>query len=149
MTQEQKDTIINTVKDIGIGDTLKIIGGEKDIIRNVYTDNPESYLDVLIGNLHPIKDGVGNTRWSYQYKRDILLYEDNSNEIDIDDYIWNYFYKQIMQFDNDKIERLFSQWLYKHYPKLSERKPKPSDDLKWCMKGLKSDINFNNPVGFI
>ena len=130
MTQEQKDTIINTVKDIGIRDTLKIIGENKDIIRQVYIDNPESYLDVLIGNLFPIKDGVGNTRWSFKYKRDVLQYEDNSNEIYIDDYIWNFFYKQIMQFDNDKIERLFSQWLYKHHPKLSERKPKPVNELE-------------------
>jgi hypothetical protein len=134
MKQQHIDRIKKMVSDVGISQSLKQLGGDKDIIRQVYIDNPESYLDVLIGNLYPIKDGVGNTRWSYQYKRDILRYEDNSNEIDIDDYIWNFFYKSIMQFDDNKIETIFTKWLYKHYPKLSERKPKPVNDLEWCMK---------------
>jgi len=135
MKKEHKDTIINMVNEIGISNTLDIIGGDKDIIRKVYIDNPESYLDYLIGNLHPMKDSYGITRWVYEYKVNILHYEDNSNEILIDDLIWNFFYKSVMIFDDRTIESILTKWLYKHYPKLSERKPIPYTDW-WVMEKI-------------
>ena len=128
MNQEHKDIIINMVAEMGIINTLDIFGGDKDIIRRTYINNPESYIDYLIGNLHPMKDSYGLTRWVYKYEVNILHYDDNSNEILIDDFIWNFFYKSIMQFDDRTIETIFSKWLYKHYPKLSERKPIPYTD---------------------
>lgn len=131
MKQQHIDRIKKLVKDNGIYNTLNICGGNKDIIRKVYTDNPESYIDYLIGNLIPVKDVYGNTRWTYIYKYNILTYnQEISNEIYIDDYIWNFFYKSIMQFDNTKIENLFTEWLYKHYPKLSHLKPKVYSDYE-------------------
>lgn len=135
MNQEQKEVIIKSVNEIGLTDTLTIFGGNEDIIRKAYIDNPERYLDYLIGNLHPMKDSYGLTRWVYDYKVNILHYDDNSNEILIDDFIWNFFYKSIMQFDDRTIETIFSKWLYKHYPKLSERKPIPYTD--WWDIGIK------------
>jgi hypothetical protein len=133
MNQEHKDIIINMVNEIGISNTLDIIGGDKDIIRKVYIDYPESYLDYLIGNLYPMKDTYGLNRWVYEYKVNILHYEDSTDTILIDDYIWNYFYKSVMQFDDRTIEFIFTKWLYKHYPKLSERKPIPYTDW-WDME---------------
>ena len=133
MKKEHKDTIINMVNEIGISNTLDIIGGDKDIIRKVYIDYPESYLDYLIGKLHPMKDTYGINRWVYEYKVNILHYEDSTDTILIDDYIWNYFYKSVMQFDDRTIESIFTKWLYKHYPKLSERKPIPYTDW-WDME---------------
>jgi len=132
MNQEHKNTIINMVNDIGISNTLDIIGGDKDIIRKVYIDYPESYLDYLIGNLYPMKDSYGLNRWVYEYKVNVLHYEDSTDTILIDDFIWNYFYKSVMQFDDRTIESIFTKWLYKHYPKLSERKPIPYTDW-WDM----------------
>ena len=145
MKKEHKDTIINMVNEIGISNTLDIIGGNKDIIRKVYTDNPESYLDYLIGNLYPMKDTYGLNRLVYEYKDNILHYEDSTDTILIDDYIWNYFYKSVMQFDDRTIESIFTKWLYKHYPKLSERKPIPYTDwweIDKQIKGL-GDTLFN------
>jgi len=131
MKQQHIDRIKKLVNDEGICHTLNLFGGNKDIIRKVYTDNPESYIDYLIGNLIPVKDDYGNTRWTYIYKSNILTYnQEVSNEIYIDDYIWNFFYKSIMQFDNTKIETLFTEWLYKHYPKLSHLKPKVYSDYE-------------------
>ena len=125
MKQQHIDRIKKLVNDDGIYNTLNLFGGNKDIIRKVYTDNPESYIDYLIGNLIPVKDVYGNTRWTYMYKYNILTYnQEISNEIYIDNYIWNFFYKSVMQFDETKIETLFTEWLYKHYPKLSHLKPK-------------------------
>ena len=135
MNQEHKDIIINMVNDIGISNTIDIIGGDKDIIRNVYIDNPESYLDYLIGNLYPMKDSYGLNRLVYEYKVNVLHYEDSTDTILIDDFIWNYFYKSVMQFDDRTIESIFTKWLYKHYPKLSERKPIPYTDW-WVMEKI-------------
>ena len=131
MNQQHIDRIKKLVYDEGISHTLKLFGGNKDIIRKVYTDNPESYIDYLIGNLIPVKDVYGNTRWTYRYKSNIFTYnQEISNKIYIDDFIWNYFFLYIMQFDNTKIENLFTEWLYKHYPKLSHLKPKVRSDYE-------------------
>ena len=115
MNQEHKDTIINMVNEIGISNTLDIIGGDKDIIRKVYIDYPESYLDYLIGNLYPMKDSYGLNRLVYEYKVNVLHYEDSTDTILIDDYIWNHFYKSVMQFDDRTIESIFTKWLSKYY----------------------------------
>ena len=129
MNQEQIDKIHNLVNEAGIIDTLSIFGGNKDIIRKAYIDNPESYLDYLIGNLNPTKESHGITRWVYMYKQPILSYDDYSNDIYIDDFIWNFFYKSTLHFNDDEISKLFTEWINKHYPKLSERKPKVCTDM--------------------
>ena len=62
MNQEQKELIINSVKELGLADTLTIFGGNKDIIRKAYIDNPERYMDYLIGDIlkehKPITDEI-------------------------------------------------------------------------------------------
>lgn len=146
MEQQHIDKIKHLVNQDGLINAINIIGGDKDIIRKVYKDNPESYLDYLIGNLNIVKNEYKMTRLVYNYKKNILTYEDDSNEIYVDDFIWNYFYGGIMQFDKTKIEKIFTEWLFKHYPKLSERKPVVYSDLweikrKWTNSGLLEDIN--------
>jgi hypothetical protein len=146
MKQELSDRIKKMVEDKGLTQTLKLFGDNKDIIRQAYIDNPESYLDYLIGNLNIVKNEYKMTRLVYNYKKNILTYEDDSNEIYVDDFIWNYFYVGIMQLDKTKIESIFTEWLFKHYPKLSERKPVVYSDLwdikrKWVNSGLLNDID--------
>jgi hypothetical protein len=56
-----------------------------------------------------------------------------------------------MQFDKTKIEKIFTEWLFKHYPKLSERKPMVYSDLweikrKWTNSGLLDDIDNQQPL---
>lgn len=72
MNQQHIDRIKKLVNDEGISHTLDLFGGNKDIIRKVYTDNPESYIDYLIGNLCPVKDDYGNTRWSHPLLRNFI-----------------------------------------------------------------------------
>ena len=69
----------------------------------------------------------------------------------MDDFIWNYFYGGIMQFDKTKIEKIFTEWLSKHYPKLSERKPMVYSDYweikrKWTNSELLEGIDNLQPL---
>lgn len=152
MNQQQIDKVRETVNTHGLPKAINLFGNNKDIIRQAYIDNPESYLDYLIGNLNIVKSEYKMTRLVYNYKKKILTYEDDSNEIYVDDFIWNYFYGGIMQFDKTKIEKIFTEWLFKHYPKLSERKPRVYSDLweierKWTnselLEGIEGLSNIN------
>ena len=145
MNQQHIDRIKKMVADDGLSNAIKLLGGNKDIIQKVYTDNPESYLDYLIGNLIPVKDDYGNTRWTYIYKSNIFTTYDNDGMVYVDDFIWNYFYGGIMQFDKTKIRCIISEWLYKHIPSLSGRIPtvySEIDDIKrkWKDAGLLDGI---------
>ena len=127
MNQQQIDKIRETVNTHGIIKSINLFGGNKDIIRQAYIDNPESYLDYLIDNLFPMdSSGYVKKAWTYYLKKNIfLVYEDNIDIVTVDDFIWNYFYKSVMQFDDRTIESIFTKWLSKYYPELSERKPIP------------------------
>ena len=147
MRQQQINKIKGLVNELGLIGTLNIFGGEKEIVRQVYIDNPESYLDYLIDNLTPMESsGYVKKAWTYYLKKNIfLIYEDNQDIVTVDDYIWNYFYRGIMQFDNTKIESIFTEWFYKHIPELSEKKPISYSDMddinrRWKHSGLLDDI---------
>jgi hypothetical protein len=148
MNQQHITKIKDTVNEIGLIGTLDIFGGDKSIIRKAYIDNPESYLDYLIGNLNVVKNEYKMTRLVYNYKNNILTYEDDSNEIYVDDFIWNYFYGGVMQFDKTKIETIITEWLFKHYPKLSERKPMVYSDL-WEIKRKWVHAESRNVPGYM
>ena len=153
MNQQQIDKIRETVNTHGLSKTISLFGGNKDIIRQAYIDNPESYLDYLIDNLYPMdSSGYVKKAWTYYLKKNIfLVYEDNIDIVTVDDFIWNYFYKGVMQFDNTKIESIFTKWFYKHIPELSEKKPISYSDMddikrKWKNAGLLDDIDNQQPL---
>jgi hypothetical protein len=146
MKQQHIDRIKKMVADDGLSNAIKLLGGNKDIIQKVYTDNPESYLDYLIGNLMITKgNSFTKTTWSYNFNRTIFTTYDNDGIVYVNDFIWNHFYKSIMQFDDSKIRCIISEWLYKHIPSLSERKPIVYSDIddikrKWKDAGLLDGI---------
>jgi hypothetical protein len=144
MNQKHKNTIKKWVYNKGLSDTLELLGGNTDAIRKVYQDNPESYMDFLIGNLEPTQDFNSHTYW-FNYKIEIFVYfKDSTDEIFINDYIWNHFYKSIMRFDDDKIGRIMTKWLYDHYSVLSTRKPKPINDYDIIMRRFRYNTTENN-----
>lgn len=153
MNQQQIDKIRETVNAHGLSKTISLFGGSEDIIRQAYIDNPESYLDYLIDNIVPM-DGSDyiNKAWTYNLKKNIfIVYDDNQDFVTVDDYIWNFFYKGVMQFDNTKIESIFTKWFYKHIPELSEKKPISYSDIddikrKWKNAGLLDDIDNLQPL---
>lgn len=148
MNQRLINKVKGLVNELGLIGALNIFGGEKEIIRQAYIDNPESYLDYLIDNLIPMdSDGYTKKAWTYNLKKNILIvYDDTEGIVTVDDFIWNYFYGSILQFDKTKIESLFTKWFYKHIPELSEKKPIPYSDIddirrSWKHVGLLGGID--------
>ena len=151
MKQEHIDRIKKLVNDKGIIHTINVFGGNKDIIRKTYIDNPISYMDFFINNLEHTQNSHTYSLW-YNYKTEIFTYfKDTPEVIYVNDFIWNYFYKSIMQFDDTKIELLILQWLYKHHPSLSMTRLKVLTDYeiiqrKWKHAGLHTEtIYYDRP----
>jgi hypothetical protein len=131
MKQQHIDRIKKMVADDGLSNALKLLGGNKDIIRKVYTDNPLSFMDCYINNLQPTQNTYTYSLWD-NYKLEVFTYfKDTPEVIYVNYFIWDDFYKSIMQFDDNKIESLILQWLYKHYPSLSMLRLKVLSDLAY------------------
>ena len=147
MKQEHIDRIKKLVNDKGIIHTINVFGGNKDIIKQVYMDNPLSYMDCFINNLQHTQSIYTYSLW-FNYKIEMFTYfKDTPEVIYVNDFIWNYFYKSIMQFDDIKIELLILQWLYKHHPSLSMTRLKVLTDYeiiqrKWISAGLHTETIY-------
>ena len=147
MKPQHSDIIKKMVNDHGLPYTIQLLGGNKDIIQKVYMDNPISYMDLYINNLQPTQSIYTYSLW-YDYKIEMFTYfKDTPELIYVNDFIWNYFYKSIMQFDDIKIELLLLQWLYKHYPSLSMTRLKVLTDyesiqIKWKHAGLHTETIY-------
>ena len=135
MNQEHKDIIINSVKELGLADTLIIFGGNKDIIRKAYIDNPEIYMDYLIGNIlkehNPVTDEIcfyrpivigGYNNYEVIFECQRPDYEFNGN-VYVSRFIWKYFYVNFMNFSNEQIQNTIKSWLTKNIPDLSSLTP--------------------------
>lgn len=149
MNKRFSNKVKGLVNELGLIGALNILGDEKGIIRQAYLDDPISYLDYLIGNLNLIMNQeIGRTVWSYNYKTNIFATYSDEDIVTVDDFIWNYFYKKIMLFDDTKIESIFTEWLYKHIPSLSEKKPIVYSDFEEFGKlWKKQKAIHNNLVG--
>jgi len=117
MKQQHIDRIKKMVTDVGIRDTLKLFGGNKDIIRKVYADNPESYLDNLKHKpyVHKAAD-----RTLFRVTRDknynFAWVDLGSNHMIINNHTTEYkFYNSIMELDTSQTCNLIKGWLDKHY----------------------------------
>jgi len=134
MNQQHIDRIKKLVNDEGISHTLNVFGGNIDIIRKAYIDNPESYLDYLIGNTNNSYSEIRD-RMCFVYSNDIrhtIVFECRrpdyefslSGELTVDDFIWTYFYVNVMKFNDNEIQKTIKSWLTKHIPKLSQLTPR-------------------------
>ena len=124
------DKIKDTVNKFGLITALKLLGGDKDIIKQAYIDNPESYLDYLIGNIN-IQYGINFTDNIYfRYGNTTIFlcnrcdYElSNEGKIVVDDFIWNYFFLHIMDYNNEQTRTIIKSWLEKHIPSTKHLTP--------------------------
>jgi hypothetical protein len=113
MKQEHSDKIKKMVTDIGIRRTLKLFGNNKDFIKKVYSDNPESYLDNL-----KHKPYVDRTLFRVKGDRNynFAWVGPGSNHLIINNHTTEYkFYKSIMELDTSQTCELIKRWLDKHY----------------------------------
>lgn len=137
MNQEHKDIIINSVKELGLADTLFIFGGNKDIIRKAYIDNPEIFMDYLIGNIlkehNPVTNEIcfyrpivigdyNNVEFIFECQRPDCEFKLNGN-VYVSRFIWNYFYVNFMNFSNEQIQNTIKSWITKNIPDLSSLTP--------------------------
>ena len=117
MKQEHSDKIKKMVTDIGIRRTLKLFGNNKDFIKKVYSDNPESYLDNLKHKPYVYKAGdrtlfkiVNEANYNFAWV------DLGSNHLIINNHTTDYkFYKSIMELDTSQTCELIKRWLDKHY----------------------------------
>lgn len=137
MNQEQKELIINSVKELGLADTLTIVGGNKDIIRKAYIDNPERYMDYLIGDLLKEHKPVTNEVCFYRpivvgdYKNGQVIFECKrpdyefklNGDLYVTRFIWNNFYVNFMDFSKEQIQNTIKSWITKNIPDLSSLTP--------------------------
>ena len=117
MNQKHIDRIKKMVTDVGIRDTLKLLGGNKDIIRKVYKDNPISYLDNLKHKplIYKTTDRTlfrvrGDRNYSFAW------FDMESNHIIINNTTTDFkFYESIMELDKRQTCYLIKGWLDKDY----------------------------------
>jgi hypothetical protein len=123
MKKQHIDRIKKLVTDIGIRRTLKLFGGNKDIIRKVYADNPESYLDNLKHKPYVYK-AADRTLFRVTRDKNYHLVKNynfawvdlGSNHLIINNHTTEYkFYKSIMELDTSQTCELIKRWLDKHY----------------------------------
>jgi hypothetical protein len=117
MKQQHIDRIKKMVTDVGIRETLNLFGGNKDIIRKVYSDNPISYLDNLKHKPYVYKAAdriLFKVRGDRNYN---FAWVDLGNDhIIINNTITDFkFYESIMGLDTSQTCNLIKGWLDKHY----------------------------------
>jgi hypothetical protein len=112
-----QDKIKDVVNKLGIQTALQIFGGNKDIIRQVYTDNPISYLDNLKHKPYVYK-AADRTLFKVKGDRNYNLawFDLGGNHLIINNHTTEYkFYNSIMELDTRQTCDIIKGWLVKHY----------------------------------
>lgn len=111
MDEKLKYKIKSTVEKLGIVQCRQIFGD--DIIKQVYIDNPESYLEHF-KNLQKIDD-----LWiSYKGKHDdvdIFFYLTKGQKVFFNQkLVWDFFYI-LMDYNTPQVEKTLRNWLKENY----------------------------------
>lgn len=125
MDEKLKYKIRSAVEKLGVGQSLDIFG--KDILKQVYIDNPISFLNQF-NNLRPIE--VDNVIYYVDNDDHPLFYFYKKSKggniyycfINIER-IW-LFFRDIMDYNEIKIQKILKEWLGKTY-NLGELIPSP------------------------
>jgi hypothetical protein len=119
INEDQSDKLNNkirsTVEKFGFENALKIFGGNKDIIRRAYEDNPSSFLNQF-NNLKPV---VNDDRIYYVDENNKPLfyyYQDDENGYCYINFwrIWSFF-EDVMDYSHEETEQLIKKWLKETY----------------------------------
>jgi hypothetical protein len=118
--KEESDNPINkkvrhAVENLGFDKAIKLFGGNLDIIKRAYQDNPLSFLDQFNNLIETVKGEVlfyrdENGKPLFAYYND-----DGRHIVNIDnDRIWEFFGK-VLGYDWDEIQSLLKVWLSEVY----------------------------------
>ena len=111
MNEKLKYKIRSVVEKLGLKQSLEIFG--KDILKQTYIDNPESYL-VQFNNLHLVENGEyicyvdnDNLPLFYYY----IVEQDSKNGYYSVDYyrIWS-FLEEVMGYKYNEIQEIIKEW---------------------------------------
>jgi hypothetical protein len=111
MNEKLKYKIRNAVDKLGLDQSLNLFG--KDILKQTYIDNPESYL-VQFNNLNPVDKGD----YIYYVDNDnlpLFYYNKKEQESKNGDYYINYyriwlFFEDVMGYDYTEIQEIIKEW---------------------------------------
>lgn len=118
--KEESDNPLNkkvrhAVEDLGYENAIKLFGGNLDIIKRAYQDNPLSFLNQF-NNLNPVKKGEVLFYRDENGKPLFAYYNDDGRHIvNIDnDRVWAFF-GEVLGYDWDEIQSLLKVWLSEVY----------------------------------
>ncbi len=115
ITEEQNDKLTQRVKlmieKLGLEDTIKILGGNTNIIKHVYENNPLEFMD----NFEDLETIIKPSKpYIIYYKKNgkTLMVQDDERKEFWFDYteIW-YFFKMIFHMEYKEIQRILNKWL--------------------------------------
>ena len=116
ITEEQNEKVNRkirlAVEKLGVKQSLEIFGN--DILKQVYIDNPLSFLDQF-NNLNPVEKGV---RVYYAGIDNLPLFSYNKKDQELKNgYYWiNYeriwlFFSSVMGYNDNEIQEILKEWL--------------------------------------
>lgn len=118
--KEESDNPINkkvrhAVENLGFNNAVKMFGGNLDIIKRAYQDNPLSFLNQF-NNLRPVKKGEV---MFYRDENDKAVFayfnDDGRHIVNVDnDRIWEFFYV-VLGYDWDEVQSILKKWLSEVY----------------------------------
>ena len=113
MEDKLKYKIKSTVEKLGIIQCRQIFGD--DIIKQVYSDNPESYLDQF-KNLRKVDNFLWISYMNYHNGECVVFFHNNKNQRIFfnNTLVWDFFY-EIMDYNQKEIEKILRIWLDKNY----------------------------------
>ena len=113
MEDKLKYKIKSTIEKLGIIQCREIFGD--DIIKQVYIDNPESYLDHF-KNLRKVDNFLWISYMNYHNGECVVFFHNNKNKRIFfnNALIWDFFY-EIMDYNQKEIEKILRIWLDKNY----------------------------------
>jgi len=115
ITEEQNDKLTQRVKlmieKLGLEDTIKILGGNTNIIKHVYENNPLEFMD----NFKDLESVINPDNPDYiMYKKNgknLMIQDDEHKQFWFQyDEIWYFFYI-VFDMEYEEIQRILSQWL--------------------------------------
>ncbi len=115
ITEEQNDKLTRRVKmminKLGLQESIKMLGGNTNIIKHAYENNPLEFMD----NFKDLKGVINrdNPEYiSYEKNDKVVMIQDDVDTALFFDYneIW-YFFNTIFNMENKEIQRILNKWL--------------------------------------